>query len=169
MIAVCYEQRNNLAIFFKIFYFQWTVLYYSTTVLLCQLVELKGIIHPKMKMPPWFTHPSYVYLTFLFQMKAIDLSVSPAPLIYCCLLRQRNGVANCLTMSVSCFWQILDTEGGYIEGPIWEVRLKALDCGSWDALCLLGWQEDLVVNRVKSSGQIQQDKYWRNGIRSCKS
>ncbi len=102
-------------------------------------------------------------------MKAIDLSVSPAPLIYCYLLGQRNGVANCLTMSVSCFWQILDTEGGYLEGPIWEVRFKALDCGSWDALCLLGWQEDLVVNRIKSSGQIQQDKYWRNGIRSCKS
>ncbi len=169
MIAVCYEQRNNLAIFFQQFLFQWTVLYYSTTVLLCQLVELKGIIHPKMKMPPWFTHPSYVYLILLFQMKAIDLSVSPAPLIYCCLLGQRNGVANCLTMSVSMFL----TNFGHRRRIHWRTYLRGKTQSTglrfWDALCLLGWQEDLVVNHVKSSGQIQQDKYWRNGIRSCKS
>ncbi len=61
-----------------------------------------------------------------------------------------------------------------------EARLR-LDVATWTPhLSKIPWrtnligktqtnwvEEDLVVNRVKSSGQIQQDKYWRFGIHSC--
>ncbi len=35
------------------------------------------------------------------KMVSIDLSVSPAPLSYCCSLGQTNGVAHCLTMTAA--------------------------------------------------------------------
>ena len=44
-----------------------------------------------------------------------------------------------------------------------EVWLEPLECSSWDAHLHEVWQEDLVVNCVKSSRQIQQDEYWGFG------
>ncbi len=38
-------------------------------------------------------------LRFTADVNAIDLSVSPAPLSYCCSLGQTNGIARCLTMT----------------------------------------------------------------------
>ncbi len=69
------------------------------------LVLKTGLIHPP---PP----PVFLLLWVL-----TNLSVSPAPLSYCCSLGQKNGLAHCLSMVAVwklvpwCFCTLLDTEG----------------------------------------------------------
>ncbi len=108
---------------------KWPISDFLITVWTAQIrfVQITFICGPKSDTYPMFCNTTSVwtamshFMRFLRHWNATDvtteLSVSPAPLSYCCSLGQTNRVAHCLNDSCSenlvpsCFCTILDTEG----------------------------------------------------------
>ncbi len=58
---------------------------------------------------------------------------------------------------------------GHLERPTSEIGFKPAKWSSWDVQWWEGGQEDLMINSVKSSRQIQQNEDWWFGISFCNS
>ncbi len=56
---------------------------------------------------------------------------------------------------------------GHLEGPASEIGFKPVKWNPCDVQWWEGGQEDLIVNSVKSSRQIQQNEDWWFGISFC--